>query len=282
LESLESIEDYDLYFVAPLVSDNKIVQRDITSLIKNATKKNTFFFSEYNDKLDKGFDFNTGVGAGRDGIFITDTPSTTNTFKSLGKYAVAYFAKDMDNSDSCFLKFMKMVTTKYKLKKFNIVCPDHIDHITNAKFKKYLDLYYGVIQLHKPDGDIIQLDIGDGEGVLHIRCDIFPIKNKKMLTLMKYSVNDILLTGDQSITDALSCCPDKNIFYQIVPWKTDFAKQLSKYLPNPFIGKESTSCGTVKAVDYKSDHKKFLQDWDFRTKGKPKLDAIIANCVEML
>ena len=35
---------------------------------------------------------------------------------------------------------------------------------------------------------------------------------------MKDSVEDILVTGDQSLTDVLSCCKsNKNVWYQIAP-----------------------------------------------------------------
>lgn len=47
------IKDFHLIFVAPLPIDNKISQGDITKLVSFANKENTFFFSEYNDKLDK-------------------------------------------------------------------------------------------------------------------------------------------------------------------------------------------------------------------------------------
>jgi hypothetical protein len=92
---------------------------------------------------------------------------------------------------------------------------------------------------------------------------------------MENSVEDILVTGDQSITDALSCCSSKNIFYQIARWKRMFGKGLSKYMPNQYLKSYKTSCGTLKAVKYKSNYKKFVKEWDFRTLAKPKMDAII-------
>ena len=98
-----------------------------------------------------------------------------------------------------------------------------------------------------------------------------------MLRLIKYSVKDVLLTGDQSITDALSCCWDKNLFYQTAPWKEDLAHNLAKYMPNKYLLKKKTTCGTVKAIKYKSNYSKFVRDWDFRTRGKPKLDAVILS-----
>ena len=92
---------------------------------------------------------------------------------------------------------------------------------------------------------------------------------------MEHSIKDILLTGDQSITDALSCCSDKNIFYQIAPWKEDFGYNLSKELPNKYLGNIETSCGTLSALKYKSDYKHFVKNWNFETLAKTKMDAII-------
>jgi hypothetical protein len=271
---------YDLYFVAPLPADNKISQRDISTLFPSANKDNTFFFSEYNDDLNKGFDFNTGVGEGRDGIFLTEIPHSTNMYKSLGKYAVAYLSESIEKAEQCFLNFLEMVSTKYKLSVFTVVSPAWTETISDGKFKKYLSNHYGRLVIHTKE-DEFEITTGSGKGTLHLRCDIFPVPNKNMLTLMKYSVDDILLTGDQSITDALSCCANKNIFYQIAPWKADFAKHLAKQLPNPFLSKKSTSCGTVKAVSYKSDYKKFIKTWDFRQRGKAKLDAVIAYGIDL-
>ena len=95
-----------------------------------------------------------------------------------------------------------------------------------------------------------------------------------MLSLLKYSVRDILVTGDQSMTDVLSCCADKNMFYQIAPWKASLGRQLGKKLPNEFLLRKKTSCGSLTAIKYNSDYKNFIKTWDFRRLAKPKLDAI--------
>jgi Neuraminidase (sialidase) len=89
------------------------------------------------------------------------------------------------------------------------------------------------------------------------------------------------LTGDQSITDALSCCSTKNIFYQIAPWKKDFAKNLATYMPNIFLKSVKTSCGTLKALKYKSNYFNFVKNNDFRLIGKTKLDAILLSSISM-
>jgi len=278
LKPEKPIGNYDLIFVAPLQMDNKILQSDITKLIPYADKKNTFFFSEYNDDLNKGFDFNTGIGRGRDGIFLTDVPKKKHVFSKLGKYGVAYLAQGIDNSDHCFLSFLELLTTKYKLETFSIVAPQWVADISDNRFLLKTNKHYDKIVIQTKTEKFVILD--KGKNVLHIRCDIFPLTNSKMLSLMTESVDDILLTGDQSLTDGMSCCSSKNIFYQIVPWKEDFAKNLATLLPNHYLAKKRTSCGTIQAVNYKSNYKAFIKKWDFRTKGKVKLDAIMAYAVD--
>ena len=83
------------------------------------------------------------------------------------------------------------------------------------------------------------------------------------------------MSGDQSITDALSCCLDKNIFYQIATWKESFGKDLAYKLPNKYLLKKSTSCGTLKALKYEGEYKEFVNNWDFRKLARPKMDAIM-------
>ena len=116
--------------------------------------------------------------------------------------------------------------------------------------------------------------------MLTIRGDILPVPNKEMLSLIKYSVKDILLTGDQSITDALSCCSSKNIFYQIAPWKENFANNLASKLPNRNLKRKKTACGDIDVIKYNSNYKNFLKKYDFRLNARPKLNGIIHAALE--
>jgi hypothetical protein len=101
-----------------------------------------------------------------------------------------------------------------------------------------------------------------------------------MLSLIKYSVSDILTTGDQSITDVIDCCSNKTIWYQVVPWKKTFAKQLAKELPQPFIASTKTACGTLKAIHWDSKETDIKKRYDFRKLAKHKLDSIFAAVAE--
>jgi len=58
---MEKIPQQDLIFVAPLQADFSADFRDVKKIIPYSNRENTFFFSEYNDSLNKGLDFNTGI-----------------------------------------------------------------------------------------------------------------------------------------------------------------------------------------------------------------------------
>ena len=92
---------------------------------------------------------------------------------------------------------------------------------------------------------------------------------------MKDSIQDILLTGDQSLTDILSCCKEKRVWYQIAPWKKGLAYHLSKQVPNKFYSTFKTSCGTLKSININIDWKNFIRENDFRIHGKKRMDSII-------
>ena len=275
---------YDLYFVTPLVSNFEVKYEDVTKIFKHASKINTFVFSEYNLGRVSDYDFPTGVGPGRDGILLVKPPPTKRNPKLKKPYAMLYIASEehIPRANNCAMSFIEMVAKKYssKHKKFDIVVPNWvIEELNEKEAEKKLNSYYDkLVLIDKNKSKEVLFDYGN-EYVLTLRGDILPVNNKEMFSLMKYSVKDILLTGDQSITDAISCCSDKNIFYQIASWKTNFAKYLAKYMPNKYLIKKSTSCGTLKAINYKSNYTKFKKDWDFRKRSKDKMNAIILSAI---
>lgn len=280
----KEIQTPDLIFVAPMQVDYSPSYEDVKFLIPGSNKLNTFFFSEYNDTLNKKFDFNTGVGGKRDGIFLTTikkVEEVRDTYKLGENYSLIYIAKTLARVSSCVYGFLELIASKYDVNVFQIIVPDWFEGegvFENKKFK-LLTEYYDRILLREKGGEKV-LYHHDGSGsrrVLIFRADILPVGNVKMISLLKGSVDDILLTGDQSITDGISCCPEKTIWYQIAPWKTDLAKNLAKEIPNKYYLKKSLSCGTVKAVNYKHDHKNFSLKWDFRRKSKEKMDAILLS-----
>lgn len=270
------IGKYDLIIIAPL-AEGDISFQDVRNLIPYSTHSNTFFFSEYNDDLDKGFDINTGVGKGRDGLLFTNTKCSKSHIKkfSLQKdYALVYIAENIDYSDLCILRFVQMVMKKYP-KLQEIVCPSWVKDLNPNVIMR--NVKADNIYIITPENTTVIKEKNKNGRTIVFRCDVFPVPNQIMLSLIRYSVEDVLLTGDQSITDAFSCCSNKNIFYQIAPWKKDFSKNLAKYMPNSYLTKASTSCGTLSALQYKSNYKKFVKDWDFRKLGKGKVDAMVGS-----
>ena len=143
-----------------------------------------------------------------------------------------------------------------------------------TRFKKALKPYYTNVLIHSADGEHGFID-GDGGHSLVLRGDILPKPRPEFISLMKYSVQDILLTGDQSITDCFSACSNKHVWYQIAPWKTDFADNLAKCIPDKHIDNFRTTCGTLKGINQKINYKPFLKEYDFRKLGKVRMDSIL-------
>lgn len=282
--------NFDLIFVAPLQADYDPSQQDIKKLIPYSNPMNTFFFSEYNDVSYKDIDFHTGIGRGKYGLLLTKMPSSIlndiNFIKSKNlkknNYAVCYISDSIVNMRLCYQSFFEMISKKYiknkKIDKFSIVIPPSlVDDIKDSQSSlKKLYKYASTIVLVTKNGDIVFEDLDfKNNNTLFLRADLLPVKNTEMITLMYNSVSDILVTGDQSITDALSCCPNKNIWYQIAPWKESFGRQLSIHMPQKYLKRKKTSCGTIQAVGLKSNYKEFVKKYDFRRLAKPKLNRII-------
>jgi hypothetical protein len=279
-------EPFDLIFVAPLQADFFVSYEDVKRLIPYSNPMNTYFFSEYNDVSTKDIDFHTGIGRDKYGLLFTKIPSfilnDKQFLKSKGikknKYAVCYIANTIVNMRTCYLSFFEMVCKKYVNKKFTIIIPPSLveDIKEHQPSLKKLYKYFSTIVLSKADGDLVfeNLD-AKNDNVLYLRADILPVKNTEMLTLIHNSVSDILVTGDQSVTDVLSCCPKKNIWYQIAGWKQSFASQLALRMPNKYLKRKSTSCGTIEAIGLQSDYRDFVKKYDFRKLARPKLNRII-------
>lgn len=270
----------NLILVAPLQFDFDANLRDVQALIPTATKYNTFTFSEYNDTTKKNFDFHTGIGNKRLGLLLTDSEYGEMPKSLTKKYALAYIAgpDSLNTAERCMASFLQMLAVKYPNLE-EVVTPQWIEEILSHLSNK-LKKYYGKLIVKKKNKSDVYVINKNLNNYLIFRADILPVSNPIMLTLIKNSISDILLTGDQSITDCLSCCSNKNIFYQIAPWKSSFGNELAKHLPNKFYKSTKTSCGTLEAIKYKSNYKKFVKKWDFRILGKPKMDAIFAT-IEM-
>jgi hypothetical protein len=285
---------FDVILVAPVSQDFKPSISDVRSKLPYANRMNTLFFSEYNDVLDKEFDFNTGLGKGYDGLFIesfVDLPKKLSINGLLpNRYAVSYIAQ-RDDACNCLHSFVKLIVKKYSAthNSFDIVIPNWVefdseksDFYTTGTFAivrtclKYFDEVYlqtkTYLVLLRQNAKIE----GRPRSKLTFRQDIMPLPYPKMAELYKFSVREILITGDQSISDVIGCCwQEKLPFYQIVPWKKAFAKQLARLLPQKYIRSKKTSCGSISATKYKPQFKRFVEKNNFAVIGKPKLDALL-------
>lgn len=269
--------EVDLIFVAPIQADFKVDLRDVKGLLSYANRFNTFHFSEYNDDLRKGHDFPTGIGKERLGLLFNDRPKNMENKEEL-PYAVAYLNKDVDFGEKCFLSFVKMILLKYDYPQFKIMVQKWIAEYILDHPQKVISLakktYDKIIVLRRDKEPKVILD-EEGDNTLIFDGSVFPTKYENMLPLYYYAIKDILVTGDQSITDVLSVCKETNVWYQIVPWKVDFSHELSKEIPNKYLKNIRTSCGTIHGINFKMKYTNLLKKWDFRKLGRKRLNQVI-------
>jgi hypothetical protein len=285
---------FDIILPAPIAWDFDFSLRDVKKLIPYANKHNTFAFSEYNDYLDKGIYFNTGIGGGRLGFLFLPFEKAKERLIS-DKYALAYLGtvdSTIPRWRSCLKNFIRMITEKYRLNRFQLIVSssmmDYLKGYANSDWYKDATMskselrstvnshYKNILLIDKPEARDKMKRIHRNENTFIIRGDILPVSNDIMLNYIQHSVKDILITGDQSITDVLSCCPNKNIWYQIAPWKENLGFHLAKQMNNKYLMSKKTSCGTVRAR-FKSNYKKFIKKNNFSKNFKPLMDKIIYN-----
>jgi hypothetical protein len=271
-------KDYDLILVAPITADFAPSHRDVRTMFPNSTRFNTFFFSEYNDSITKDFDFPTGVGEGRMGLLFTDVKKAKKLPILRNPYTLIYITDNDRNAVYCYQSFIKMVTKAQRHPLFDIIVPMWVANnlLTNASALRAVDKAYQTVRIVFKDRVETLLETGKKGLVLQFRADVLPLPYDDMMKVYQHSVRQILVTGDQSITDVLSCCYKSLVpSYQIVPWKRDLARNLAKYLPQKYISSIKTACGTVNAINYKPNMTKFMKLYDFRQNARPKLDAIV-------
>ena len=123
--------DFDLLFVAPMIIDRDPSLKEIAKLDPRANSLNTYFFSEYNDYVNKYIDFNMGIGGSRLGMFL-DAPKKTTKMKSLTEpYYMLYLNDQYETphngltTEECAIKFIEMVCAKNAKsnRKLSIVAP---------------------------------------------------------------------------------------------------------------------------------------------------------------
>mgnify|MGYP001169596202 FL=1 len=245
---------------------------------------NTFTMSEYNG-LYPPYTFPIGVGEGQLGLFLIKPDIK---FHNLIKkpYAFVYIQPSPiigSHGKTCFLCYIEMISKKYSQQHdfFQVVIPPWIieelqnDGNFKHRLKKAITTYYPNVWLKHQEDSKDEFFHGQGKTLI-LRGDLLPQPRHIFISLLKYSVEDVLLTGDQSVTDAFSCCSkSKKIWYQAAPWKEDFAHAMAKAIPNPKFETFKTACGSIKGLHKSMDYTDFIKKYDFRKLGKQKMDSII-------
>tara|TARA_Y100000817_G_C16849978_1_gene541652 strand:- start:613 stop:1998 length:1386 start_codon:yes stop_codon:yes gene_type:complete len=284
---LQGKHKFDIMIILPII--NYVFNYNkFKKLIPYSNYFNTFTMSEYNGEFPP---YTYPIGVGKDNLGILFNNFKIKQQKLItGPYALVYIQPSPawgPHSRYCFLSYLEMICAKYskKHKNFQIVIPNWIHEDLNDsdsfynKIIKITKKYYTSLNIKYPNDEVILYGPGKDSGKkLTLRGDILPQKREIFISIMKDSVKDILVTGDQSLTDIISCCKYKTVWYQIAPWKKGLANQLSNYFK--FFNTYKTSCGTLKAIDLnvKVDWKDFMSKYDFRINGKKRTDSIlIAN-----
>lgn len=276
---------FDLIMVTPWIGTDYDPNKNIVkNFLPYATPFNTLLFSEYNAPEPEKYDFPTGIGKNLMGLLVTRF-KFAKTVRLKNPYLMVHLTRD-DRVDvgKCFGNFIKLMCKKYHKRhnKLDVIIPPHVleDQETITKLFNYIQKrgYYKNVIIRKKGDKNVKVE----KSTLSLRADITPLPYDQYTGLFKNCLPDVLITGDQSVTDIISCCKDYNIYYQIMPWKTNFAKNLAQALGQDFIRKVSTSCGLEKfSSRLRSNIKNVAKRYNFTDLGKPKLDAIIAFILEL-
>ena len=276
---------FDIMLAIPIINKQFDI-RKFKKLIPYANVFNTFSVSEYNGEY-APYTFPIGVGKGQLGLLFNDFKLKKQKLIK-NPYALVYIQPSPEwgvHSKKCFVSYLEMVCKKYHKKNpvFDMVMPEWIIDEINAN-NAFFNSVKGIISKYYGNWNIIYSDAEDVplmedqrvSSRLTFRGDILPQKREIFISLMKESVEDILVTGDQSLTDVFSCCRDyKTVWYQIAPWKKGLAQNLSKQLPNDNLSTFKTSCGSLASIKNNIDWKEFLSEYDFRIKGRERMDSIL-------
>lgn len=286
--------DYEFDFMAlcPFIAndfkiDSKIGYNTIKNFFPYANRFNSFLFSSYNLPNPKAFDFPTGVGKGYLGLLLTDPNLKTKKNKVLPFPYIMVHVSYYESVDAtkCFVNFAKLMCKKYSSKHriLDIVTPEVVldDPDQLDSFREYI-----IKKGYYDDMEIIQKNstkknkYNKSDRILRLRFDILPLPYNSYISLFNHCLPDVLLTGNQSVTDVISCCKYYNIYYQIMPWEYSFATNINNILKpkDNYLRRASTACGYEKMdTTTRGNLIKIKKAYDFRKLGKSKLDKIFTN-----
>jgi hypothetical protein len=282
---------FDVMIVVPVIND-PLNMNQFKKLIPYANVSNTFTMGEYNGEVGP-YTFPTGVGRYNLGLLFNKYPIKQQ--KLIKKpFAMIYIQPPPNwgnRSKYCFLSYIEMICKKYRDKHptLSVIVQDWItddlldDNNLFYKLRKIIFKSYesfDIVTSDETETYVIDKNKKPKSKII-FRGDILPQKREIFISLMKDSINDILVTGDQSITDIFSCCKRKQVWYQIAPWKKEFSEELAKHLPNKYYETFKTSCGTLKSIKQDTDWKQFMKEYDFRIHGKRRMDSVLQSVYHM-
>lgn len=287
--------NFDIMIVVPMINE-EFKYKSFKKLWKKATNFNCFAVSEYNGEYGP-YAFPTGVGKDQLGLMLTSMKINKHNFIKR-PYALAYTAGHdrgqgvLTHTNTCIMSFIEMICKKYnRHRRFQLIIPPwfcsqdkemEISLMTSlglkTRYNNIVRKYFNNSYLVLKDGKTVKLfeDGIENNKTFVLRGDILPKKRPEFISLIKYSVDDVLLTGDQSVTDGIAYSSlNKRIWYQISPWKKDFIHEVSKEIHNKYLDNFRTSCGTLKAIKVTLNNRKLIQNHDFRQKGKKRMNSIL-------
>lgn len=295
---------FDLYFLAPVNMDvyygklsreyplldnrrtkdipvKEIIVYDLQALFDNVTMKNVITFSVYNgeellgtDELDyfknTDYDFATGIGEGKYGIMQPADVSAAPCDKDFlikhglteGMYALVYVDTEQEHVNDCIEEFVERVVRRYK--PLSIVMPAKAWNVAIEQFLIDLSKTYH-LRLTR-NGEAIREDDGPA---LDIRTDILPLRRKEFICLLKHSVREVLLTGNQSVSDVATCCPEKLLTYQVSEWTRAFGKAVGRFADT--CGEKAARAAPIQTL---AD---ITSDWDFGQKARHRVMLILTQ-----
>lgn len=279
-------EIFDIILVTPWIgTDYEPNHNTMKKFFPYSNRFNTFLFSSYNPPKPYLYDFPTGIGKGFTGVLLTETVKGEKNPLLDRPYVMThisyYHSVDVNG---CYNRFVELICRKYyKLHpQIDIVTPKLIldEPKKIIKLIKYIKSqnYYDEVEV-VTEKDNMKI-YPDNTRVLRLRMDLLPLPYKEYVSLFDYCLPDVLLTGNQSVTDIISCCKNYNVYYQIMPWERNFARNLNNTseAPNDYLKNVRTACGYSK-MPLKTQIKlqKVQEKYDFRVIGKAKMDKIVNN-----
>lgn len=278
-------KEFDIIFVTPVTMDGwENTVGHFKSIFPYITSEILYRFSAY-DHGGMTYEIPLGLSEDRYGIFIS--PKQTPAKRMIKNPYIMTHISNINWTEpegdykSCLSNFLKLMVKKYhkEYPVLDIVISKSItgnfietDRDRFNKLKDYLKKYYGKVKVIKSESDTLLT-----EG-LNIRSDLPVMPHSKFTSLFQHCLPDVLGTGNQTISDLVSCCTNFNIYYQTLQWEISFAKNLGRILKKEYLTTRRSACGQYgnKNMLYMETDLSVIRDnYNFAIKGKAFMDKIM-------